>query len=48
MYSGVLVSDPERYGYDVTKHELNVGTISIWAFKRSSVLTGPTPFANAL
>ena len=25
------------YGYDITKHEMNVGTISIWAFKRSSV-----------
>ncbi len=25
------------YGYEVTKHELNVGTVSIWAFKRHSI-----------
>ncbi len=25
------------YGYDVTKHEMNVGTISIWAFKRKTL-----------
>jgi hypothetical protein len=25
------------YGYDVTRHEMNVGTISIWAFKRKSL-----------